>query len=70
MALRRFALQAAAGFRGRDAGVEFARALLASFGVDTDAPPEGLAFGYPRWFSTDCIESPPLPGLEDDAEDA
>ena len=46
MALRRFTLQAAGGFRGRDAGESFARALIACFGVDTDDPPDGLEFSH------------------------
>lgn len=36
MAPRRFALQAAGGFRGRDAAESFARALLQCFGVPTE----------------------------------
>lgn len=46
MALRRFTLQAAGGFRGRDAAESFARALVACFEVDTDDPPDGLEFSY------------------------
>ena len=47
MALRRFTLQAAGGFRGRDAGESFARTLVECFGVSTDGTvPEGLSFSY------------------------
>jgi SAM-dependent methyltransferase len=46
MALRRFTLQAAGGFRGRDASESFARALLECFGVSSDDLPEGLTFSY------------------------
>ena len=40
MALRRFTLQAAGGFRGRDAAESFARALLECFGLPDTGRPE------------------------------
>jgi len=47
MALRRFTLQAAGGFRGLDAGESFARALIACFGgLADDSLPEGLSFSF------------------------
>jgi len=54
MALRRFTLQAAGGFRGQDAAVEFARALIGCFGwmaeSNTSAGtgvPDEVVFGHP-----------------------
>ena len=46
MALRRFTLEAAGGFRGKDAGEQFARGLIGCFGALEDGPPEGLTFGH------------------------
>lgn len=46
MALRRFTLEAAGGFRGKDAGEQFARGLIGCFGALEDGAPEGLTFGH------------------------
>ncbi len=45
MALRRFALRAAAGYRGKSGGETFARELLACFGVKEGAE-DGPVFGH------------------------
>lgn len=48
MALRRFTLQATSGFRGRNAGVEFAQALIGCFGwtVEGAGLPDEILFGH------------------------
>ena len=46
MALRRFTLEAAGGFRGKDAGEAFARGLIGCFGALEGEAPEGLRFGH------------------------
>ena len=46
MALRRFTLEAAGGFRGKDAGEAFARGLIGCFGALEGEGPEGLRFGH------------------------
>jgi len=46
MGLRRFALRAAAGYRGKSGGETFARELLACFGVE-EGTEDGPVFGHP-----------------------
>ena len=46
MALRRFTLEAAGGFRGKDAGETFARGLIGCFGALEGEAPEGLRFDH------------------------
>ncbi len=46
MALRRFTLEAAGGFRGKDAGEAFARGLIGCFGALEGEAPEGLRFDH------------------------
>lgn len=46
MALRRFTLEAAGGFRGKDAGETFARGLSGCFGALEGEAPEGLRFDH------------------------